>query len=646
MIRTKRLISSCIVSVGALACAASAFSQSGTSVYEGDWPDHHGNKYGQRYSPLDQINADNAGSLEVAWSFDTEKFGPSPEFNNPSTPLEVDGVLYITTGATRNVAALDATNGQLLWLWRPQEGERYDNAPRKGAGRGVSYYRNGDEARILTVTPGFQLVSLDAETGYPDPNFGVNGHVDLFEGLRNAYADGYDDLDIGSSMPPFVMNDVVVVGPAHKVGMRPRSKTNVVGDVRGYDARTGEHLWTFHTIPERGEVGYETWLDEGVNFTGNAGVWTTMSGDPDMGVVYLPVESATGDRFGGDRPGDNLFANALVAVDIKTGERDWHYQLIHHDIWDWDNPAAPIVADLPNGRKVVMQVTKQSWVYTFDRETGEPVWPIEERPVPAGDVPGEWYSPTQPFPTRPAPFDRQGFTEDDLIDFTPELRQEALEAIAEFRLSENVYTPPSLADAADGTRGTLSLPSATGGANWEGAALDPETGILYVPSRTALAVLSVGNDEDSDIDYSAAFGVRVPRVQGLEIVKPPYGRITAIDMNSGDHLWQVANADTPDNIKNHRALQGLDIPRTGVPTRAGLVLTKTLLFAGEGGGGPGASPIFRAYDKQTGEIVAEIDLPNVQSGQPMTYEVDGTQYIAMFVSGSGAPTQLVALALP
>lgn len=646
MIRTKRLISSCIVSVGALACAASAFSQSGTSVYEGDWPDHHGNKYGQRYSPLDQINADNADSLEVAWTFNTEKFGPSPEFNNPSTPLAVDGVLYITTGATRNVAAVDATNGQLLWLWRPQEGERYDNAPRKGAGRGVSYYRNGDEARILTVTPGFQLVSLDAETGYPDPNFGVNGHVDLFEGLRNAYADGYDDLDIGSSMPPFVMNDVVVVGPAHKVGMRPRSKTNVVGDVRGYDARTGEHLWTFHTIPERGEVGYETWLDEGVNFTGNAGVWTTMSGDPDMGVVYLPVESATGDRFGGDRPGDNLFANALVAVDIKTGERDWHYQLIHHDIWDWDNPAAPIVADLPNGRKVVMQVTKQSWVYTFDRETGEPVWPIEERPVPAGDVPGEWYSPTQPFPTRPAPFDRQGFTEDDLIDFTPELRQEALEAIAEFRLSENVYTPPSLADAPDGTRGTLSLPSATGGANWEGAALDPETGVIYIPSRTALAVLSVGNDENSDIEYSAAFGVRVPRVQGLEIVKPPYGRITAIDMNSGDHLWQVANADTPDNIKNHRALQGLDIPRTGVPTRAGLVLTKTLLFAGEGGGGPGASPIFRAYDKQTGEIVAEIDLPNVQSGQPMTYEVDGTQYIAMFVSGSGAPTQLVALALP
>ncbi|CAN0480324.1 unnamed protein product, partial [Discosporangium mesarthrocarpum] len=346
-----------------------------------------------------------------------------------------------------------------------------------------------------------------------------------------------------------------------------------------------------HTIPEQGEVGFETWLDDGVEFTGNAGVWAQISGDPERNHVYLPVESATGDRFGGDRPGDNLFANALVALDITTGERDWHYQLIHHDIWDWDNPSAPVVADLPNGREVVMQVTKQSWVYTFDRDTGEPVWPIEERPVPAGDVPGEWYSPTQPYVTRPAPFDRQGFTEDDMIDFTPELRQEALEAVAEFRLSPSLYSPPSLAEADDGTIGTLSLPSATGGANWEGAAYDPETGMLYIPSRTALSALSVANDEDSDVAYSMAFGVRVPRVQGLEIVKPPYGRITAIDMNSGDHVWMMANADTPERVANHPALEGVDIPRTGVPTRAGLVLTSTLLFAGEGGGGQGASPI-------------------------------------------------------
>ena len=646
MFATKRLISSFILSVGAIAFTSVAWSQSGTTVYDGDWPDHHGDKFAQRYSPLDQINAENVGELAVAWSFNTGPIGPSAEFNNPSTPIAIDGVLYVTMGNTRNVGAIDAATGQLLWLWRPQEGERFDHAPRKGAGRGLSHYRSNGEDRILSITPGFQLVSLDAKTGIPDPNFGENGSVDLFMGLRNAEDDRYDDIDIGSSMPPFVMNDVVVVGPAHRVGMRPRSKSNVKGDVRAYDARTGELMWTFHTIPERGEVGFETWLDGGVEFTGNAGVWATMSGDPEMGHLYLPVESATGDRFGGDRPGDNLFANALVAVDIQTGERQWHFQLIHHDIWDWDNPSAPVVADLPNGRKIVMQVTKQNWVYTFDRVTGEPVWPIEELPVPAGDVPGEWYAATQPFPTKPAPFDRQGVSEDDIIDFTPELRAAAMEAVSDFRFGPNLYTPPSRVDDADGTRGVLSLPSSTGGANWEGSAMDPETGIIYVPSRTALALLSVGKDPDSDLDFSMAFGVRVPRVQGLDVIKPPYGRITAIDMNSGDHVFQVANADTPERIKNHPALQGVDIPRTGVPTRAGLVLTKTLLFAGEGGGGPGASPIFRAYDKQTGEIVAEIDLPNMQSGQPMTYEVDGKQYIAMFVSGNAGPTQLVALALP
>jgi glucose dehydrogenase len=643
MLTGKKLLSFFIVNASVLITAPFAWSQSGTDVTAGDWPEYNGNTAAQRYSPLDQINAENVSSLQIAWRFATESFGPSPEFNNTSTPLEIDGVLYATMGNTRNVTAIDASSGQQLWTWQPNEGTRFDTAPRKGAGRGVAFWRNGEARRILTVTPGFILVSLDADTGLEDPNFGVNGRVDLYEGLRNAFADGFDDIDIGSSMPPFVMNDVIVVGPAHRVGMRPRAKTNVKGDVRGYDARTGAHLWTFHTIPERGEVGFETWLDSGVEFTGNAGVWTPMSGDPELGYVYLPVESATGDRYGGDRPGDNLFANALVALDIKTGERQWHFQLIHHDIWDWDNPSAAVLADLPNGRKVVMQVTKQSWVYTFDRLTGEPVWPIEERPVPAGDVPGEWYSPTQPYPSRPAAFDLQGFGEEDLIDFTPELNAQAKEAIKGFRYTNNLYDPPSLSTAADGTVGTLSLPSATGGANWEGAALDPETGILYVPSRTAVAVLSVEKDTNSDVDFSQAFGVRVPRVQGLEVVKPPYGRVTAIDMNSGDHVWQVANADTPASIANNPALTGLDIPRTGVPTRAGLLLTKTLLFVGEGVGG---GRQLYAHDKATGEIIARIELPNTQTGQPFTYEHNGRQYIAMFVSGSGAPTELVAYALP
>lgn len=629
------------ISAGILIGVPAVWSQSGTDVSKGDWPDYNGNTAAQSYSPLDQINAENVGSLGIAWRFSTEKFGPSPEFNNTSTPLEVDGVLYVTMGATRNVAALDATTGQLLWLWRPREGERFDTAPRKGAGRGVAFWRDGDKRRILTITPGFLLVSLDADTGIPDPKFGDDGQVDLFKGLRNS--GGFDDIDIGSSMPPFVMNNVVVVGPAHRVGMRPRSKSNVKGDVRAFDVRNGKHLWTFHTIPKKGEQGFESWLDGGVEFTGNAGVWAPMSGDPALGLVYLPVESATGDRYGGDRPGNNLFANSLVALDIKTGQRKWHYQLIHHDIWDWDNPSAPVLADLPNGRKVVMQVTKQSWVYTFDRVTGEPIWPIEERPVPAGDVPGEWYSPTQPFPTRPAPFDRQGFTEADLIDFTPELYAEAKQAIEKFRLSSNLYTPPSVKDAADGTVGVLSLPSSTGGANWEGSAIDPETGILYVPSRTALSVLSVEKDKDSDVAYSMAFGVRVPRVKGLEVVKPPYGRITAIDMKSGEHVWQMANADTPERIANNAALKGVDLPRTGVPTRSGIVLTKTLLFVGEGAGG--GTKLY-AHDKKTGEIVARIELPNTQTGVPMTYEHNGKQYLAMFVSGAGKPTELVAYALP
>jgi glucose dehydrogenase len=481
--------------------------------------------------------------------------------------------------------------------------------------------------------------------GIPDPDFGDNGVVDLFVGLRNADDPRFPYPDIGISAPPFIMNDVIVVGAAHRTGGRPRAKYNTKGDIRGFDVHTGELLWTFHTIPAAGEYGYESWLS-GNDVTGNSGVWAPISGDAELGHVYLPVEDPTGDYYGGDRHGDNLFSSGIVAVDVRTGERQWHYQFIHHDIWDWDVPNAPIIADLPNGRKIVMSVTKQAWIYAFDRLAGEPIWPIVERPVPQGDVPGEWYSPTQPFPTHPAPFDRQGFTEDDLIDYTPELRAMALEAVQDFRLSETIYTPPSLQDHPDGTRGLLSLPSSTGGANWEHSAFDPETGIVYVPSRTQLQVLALAKNPDSDIDLSQGFGVRAPRIQGLEIVKPPYGRVTAIDMNSGEHLWMIANADTPERIKNHPLLEGVDVPRTGIPTRSGVLATKTLLFVGEGTGGAGASPIFRAINKETGEIIFELDLPDNQTGLPFTYEHDGKQYLAMFVGGSGSPARLVAYALP
>jgi len=641
MIKTKRLLSAIIMSAGALMSTQLAFGQTGTDVSMGDWPDYNGNMGAQRYSPLDQINADNVNSLQIAWRLPTETYGTQPEFGATFTPLEVDGILYSTIGAQRDIVAINAATGEVLWQWQANEGARFDAAPRKGSGRGVAFWTDGEKRRVMTITPGFFLVSLDADTGLPDPEFGNNGIIDMQQGLR--LGAGRTDIDIGSSMPPFVMDDVIVVGPAMVVSMRPPSKFNVKGDVRAYDARTGEHLWTFKTIPERGEFGSETWLGDGAEITGNAGVWAPMSGDPELGHVYLPVESATGDRYGGDRPGSNLFSSSLVAVDVKTGERQWHFQMIHHDIWDWDNPSAPILADLPNGRKVVMQVTKQSFVYTFDRLTGEPIWPIEELPVPVGDVPGEWYSPTQPFPTRPAGFDRQGITEDDLIDFTPELRAAALEAVKPFRLGTNLYSPPSLAEAADGTTGTLSLPSATGGANWEGSAMDPDTGMLYVPSRTTVAVLSVAKDENSDIDYSMALGVRVPRASGLPIVKPPYGRITAIDMNSGDHAWMIANADTPAAIADNPALAGIEIPRTGVETKSGLLLTKTLLFAGEGVGG---GPMLRAHNKETGEIVAEIEMPGTQTGQPFTYEHDGKQYIGVVVSARGSASELVVYALP
>ena len=647
-IMTKQLISSLLISIGVVSCASITSSQftgnnnsADAGVYKGDWPDYNGNMAAQSYSPLEQINAENVGSLEVAWRFSTEKFGPTPEFNNTSTPLEIDGVIYATMGSTRNVAALDATSGQLLWMWRPQEGERYSTAPRKGAGRGVAYWQAGDKKRILTITPGFFLVSLDAETGIPDPAFGSNGRVDLYQGLRNAQ--GFDDIDIGSSMPPFVMNDVVVVGPAHRVGMRPRSKSNVKGDVRGYDAKTGAHLWTFKTIPEKGEPGSETWLDSGIEFTGNAGVWAPMSADPELGLVYLPVEAATGDRYGGDRPGNNLFANSLVALDIKTGQRKWHYQIIHHDIWDWDNPNAPILADLPNGRKLVVQLTKQSFAYVFDRVTGEPIWPIEERPVPQSDVPGEWTSPTQPFPTKPAAYDRQGISEDDLIDFTPKLLAKAKAAVKDFRLGP-LYTPPSLANAVDGTRGTLSLPSATGGTNWEGGAYDPETGLLYVPSFTSPSLLSLIHDpKASSVEYICCGSERVPEVDGLPLVKPPWGRITAIDLTTGEHVWQIANADTPESVAKHPALKRKKLPRTGTPTRSGLLATKSLLLQGEGRGG---SPVLRAINKSNGEIIAEIALPATQTGQPITYLYKGKQYIVMAVGEPGHVGEYVALTLP
>ncbi len=616
-------------------------ARQGSEVREVPWLTMNGAVQATRYTALDQINAANVANLEVAWRFDLSNFGPTPEGQNVTTPVMANGTLYATAGVTRDIVAIDPATGQLLWLWRAQEGERFDRAPRKGSGKGLAVWSSSDGAQeaVLTVTPGYYLVALNAKTGLPVENFGAGGWVDLMDGLR--LGPGREDMDIGLTFPPLVVDDVIIVGASHALSTRPVSASNVKGDIRGYDARTGELLWTFHTIPERGEFGSETWLGDSASYTGNAGVWTAMAADPELGLVYLPIETPTGDYYGADRPGDNLFGNSLVALDIHTGTMKWYFQITHHEIWDWDLPSAPILADLPDGRKVVVQLTKQAMAYVFDRATGEPIWDIVETPVPPSDVPGEQASPTQPIPAKPAPYDRQGFSEADLIDYTPELNAKARALIAPYRLSE-LFTPPSLAEAPDGTQGTIHLPNATGGSNWEGGAYDPDTGILYVPSRTVVSVLAlVPGGDASTVAYIQGLRGGLD-VDGLPLTTPPYGRITAIDLQSGDHLWWIPNADTPQNIANHPALAGVELPRTGNQNRVGLLVTKTLLFSGEG---PGGKPVLRAHDKATGDIVAEVALPAAQTGMPASYLHDGKQYVVLAVSGGGN-SELVALALP
>ena len=604
-----------------------------------EWKNFGSDLNAQRYVPLSDINKDNVSKLGIAWRWKTNNYGPSSEIRNVSMPIMRDGKIFIGVGSTRNIVAIDAESGQTLWLWRANEGDRFDQAARKDSGKGISYYEDEDGNKfVIVVTPGYFLVSLEAETGLPNPKFGKNGRVDLTKGLRRAEG---RNLDVGLTSPALVVEDVIVVGSAHDVSFRPPSKANVKGDVRGFDARTGKLLWTFHTIPEPDEAGYETWLNDSALYTGNAGVWAPMSADTENGLVYLPVESATGDQYGGDRHGNNLFANSLIALDYMTGEMRWYFQLIHHDIWDWDNPTAPILADLPDGKKIVAQVTKQGFVYVFDRINGRPIWPINETPVPQTDVEGEWTSPTQPIPELPLPFERQGVTRNDLIDYTPEIRRAVDDLLIKYRIGP-LFTPPSIVGAEDGTDGTLSLPHLLGGANWEGSAYDPNSSLLFIPSQTRVGLMQLVHEpESSDIRYISGNDPE-PKIFDLPIVKPPWGRITAIDLVTGKHQWSIADGDTPKHIKDNPALDGIDLPRTGKPIRSGILVTDTLLFAGEGFGG---EPVFRAHNKFTGEIIAEISLPATQTSPPSSYRLNGKQYIVMTVSDGKNPAELIALSL-
>jgi quinoprotein glucose dehydrogenase len=656
-------------------------AQSGAK--NGEWRTYGGDLGHTRYSPLDQINADNFSRLEVAWRFKTDNLGPRPETQLEGTPLMANGVLYATGGTRRAVVALDAVTGEQLWIHSEREGARGSAAPRQLSGRGLAYWTDGTEERVLYVTPGYRLIALDAKTGIPVPTFGNKGAVDLK--LDDDQVIDPLSPDIGLHSTPMVARNVVIVGAAHKTGANPKSRRNVKGYVRGFDVKTGKRLWIFHTIPLPGEYGNETWENNSWEYTGNTGSWGQISVDEELGLVYLPVESPTGDYYGGHRPGNGLFGETLVAVDLQTGARKWHYQLVHHGVWDMDIPAAPILADITiNGQtvKAVAQPTKQATLYVFDRTNGRPIWPIEERPVPKGDVPGEWYSPTQPFPTKPPSYDHTGVSIDDLIDFTPELRQEAVKLVSKYKLGP-MFTPPVVSKL-EGPIATLTMGTAGGGTNWPGGSYDPETHMLYVSSQSVIAPLGLVPPPAgfSDMNYIQGLATTGPRltggsgatagadapgaaapaaaagegvntaltVQGLPLVKPPYGRISAIDLNKGEIVWQIAHGDTPDNVRNNAALRGLNIPRTGRPGTVGTLVTKTLVIAGEAGvvtmanGRRGA--MLRAYDKATGREVGAVYMPAGQSGSPMTYSLNGNQYIVVCISGGGYTGELLAFRLP
>jgi quinoprotein glucose dehydrogenase len=566
----------------------------------------------------------------------------------------VDGLLYMSS-VVGAVVALDPTTGKTVWYDHLPPQADGNGLTRGGSTRSLAYWTDGRDARIVTNV-GSSLVALNAKTGERYADFGDGGQVDLTKGFERP-VQGWR-----WTSGPLVVRDVIVVAgvpaPATDILSEGQLAPKVMppDDVRGYDVRTGRQLWTFHVVPRAGEPGNDTWLENSWTYSGNSGVWTLLGADEELGYVYLPTEEATGDYYGGTRPGDNLYAESIVALDAATGKRVWHFQTLHHGIWDYDLPAPPVLADITvNGRpiKALAQVTKQAFVFVLNRETGEPVWPIEERPAPQGNVPGERYSPTQPFPTKPPAFDQQGVTEADVIDFTPELKAEAMEILKGYAYGP-LYTPPVLLNDPQTPKGTLLVPGTNGGADWGGAALDPETHTLYVPSAHMPTVIALGpsTNPDSTLPYVKH---RVPwpfGPRGLpDPFKPPYSRLVAIDLDQGTIRWSVANGD---GLRRHPAFAGLDLPPLGTPGRMAALVTKSFVFLGEGsdtgvglppGGGYGGK-MFRAFDKATGAIAWEMELPAGVSNAPMTYSVDGKQYIVVGVSGNEHPGELIALALP
>jgi quinoprotein glucose dehydrogenase len=714
-----RLVQACLWSVAAIsfsghvltvqarAAAAQTEGQSPTraegqpSTQKGDWPYYFADARGTRYSPQDQINASNFNQLEVAWHFKTDNLGGRPEYKLEGTPLEVNGVVYTTAGSRRDVVALSAKTGELRWVYSFDEGERAIASPRQLSGRGVSYWTDGQgDERILYITTGFRLVELNAKTGRPIESFGTHGMIDMKVGAYTGTGQQIDLTkgEIGLHTTPTVVKDVVIVGSAFKEGTQPETHNNTKGIVRAWNVRTGKQLWQFHTIPKKGEFGYDTWLNGSADVNGNTGVWSGITVDADLGLVYLPVEDPTVDQYGGARPGNDLFGDSIVCVDINTGKMKWYFQVAHHPIWDYDLSSPPILADITvDGRKIkaVAVPSKESFLYVFDRVTGKPVWPIIERPVPQGDVPGEWYSPTQPFPTKPPAYARQAITMDDLVDFTPEIHAKALELVKHYKMGPMFLS--AVVSKVDGPIDALTIGTLGGGTNWPGAGYDPENDIVFAPAANA-GVSPLGLVEPppgfSDSRYlsgvagqsfrvnegpgygSASDAPKISAsqaklnailakqnatetpeasrigttVDGLPLVKPPYGLLSAINLNTGDLMWQVPHGDTPDSIRDNPALKGLNIPKTGQQGNVGLVVTKSLVIMGD----PLVSTtpehprgaMLRAYDKMTGKQVGAVWMPAPQSGSPMTYSVDGKQYIIVAVSGGNYSGDYIAYSLP
>lgn len=671
---------------GALAALAlTAAAQAQTPAKDVEWPSYTADLAGSRYRPLDQINASNFKDLEVAWRFKTDAIGNRPEFKLEGTPLMVGGVVYATAGSRRGVVALDAATGELLWMHSEHEGARAGASPRQLSGRGLSYWSNGDQQRVLYVTTGYRLISLDAKTGQPVADFGTAGVVDLKQDFDQEIWPDLVNGEAGYHAAPVIAGDTIIIGTAFREGFTPARKANTKGYVRAYDVRTGKRLWTFHTIPKKGEYGYDTWLNGSAETTGNTAVWTQITVDEALNTAYLAVESPTSDFYGGHRHGNGLYGNSLVAVDLTTGARKWHFQVIHHEIWDYDNSSAPLLMDIKVKGKAIKAValpSKQGFLYVFDRVTGKPVWPMPETKVPAGEVPGEWYAPTQPIPSKPAAYARNGVAESDLIDFTPALHAKALALAKNYKLGP-VYTPPVVSKQ-PGPLGLLSY-SAQGGTNWPGGSFDPETHTAYIYACNAcLGAYGLQPAPEGMSDLSWVVGVagqpvvmikgpgdgvgadappppKAPptpnagtgrlTVDGLPLLKPPYSTISAINLDSGDIIWQIPAGETPDFIRNNPALKGLNIPRTGQSGyQIGTLVTKSLVIAGDGLVTTTADhprgAMLRAYDKANGKEVGAVWMPAPQSGSPMTYSLNGKQYLIVAVSGGAYSGEYIAYTLP